>query len=64
MVADEADSSGADEVTEEPSETVDRLAAIDIAEAQAHDYRPLFWLAALLTVPLTVAAAVGRARYR
>ncbi|MEU5538119.1 MFS transporter [Streptomyces sp. NPDC020362] len=34
------------------------------ATAQAHDYQPLFWLAALLTVPLTVAAAVGRARYR
>lgn len=32
--------------------------------AQAHDYRPMFWLAALLTVPLTAAAAVGRARYR
>ncbi|MGJ5752753.1 MFS transporter [Streptomyces puniciscabiei] len=32
--------------------------------AQAHDYRSLFWLAALLTVPLTVAAAVGRARWR
>ncbi|MGW1893308.1 MFS transporter [Streptomyces sp. NPDC002004] len=32
--------------------------------AQAHAYRPLFWLAALLTVPLTVAAAAGRARYR
>ncbi|MEU9590700.1 MFS transporter [Streptomyces sp. NPDC048193] len=32
--------------------------------AQAHGYRPLFWLAAVLTVPLTVAAAVGRARYR
>ncbi|OMI35742.1 MFS transporter [Streptomyces sparsogenes] len=32
--------------------------------AQAHDYRPLFWLAALLTVPLTTAAAVGRARCR
>ncbi|MER6035819.1 MULTISPECIES: hypothetical protein [unclassified Streptomyces] len=32
--------------------------------AQAHDYRPLFRLAALLTAPLTVAAAVGRARYR
>lgn len=32
--------------------------------AQAHHYRPLFWLAALLTVPLTTAAAVGRARYR
>ncbi|MFI1073011.1 MFS transporter [Streptomyces puniciscabiei] len=34
------------------------------ATAQAHHYRPLFWLAALLTVPLTVAAAVGRARWR
>jgi MFS family permease len=34
------------------------------ATAQAHHYRPLFWLAALLTVPLTVAAAVGRARCR
>ncbi|MEU3317424.1 MFS transporter [Streptomyces sp. NPDC006662] len=32
--------------------------------AQGHDYRPLFWLAALLSVPLTVAAAMGRARYR
>ncbi|MEV3989825.1 MFS transporter [Streptomyces sp. NPDC049837] len=32
--------------------------------AQAHAYRPLFWLAALLTVPLTAAAAIGRARYR
>ncbi|WP_253195542.1 MFS transporter [Streptomyces sp. JHA26] len=32
--------------------------------AQAHEYRSLFWLAALLTVPLTVAAAVGRARCR
>lgn len=32
--------------------------------AQAHAYQPLFWLAALLTVPLTAAAAVGRARYR
>ncbi|KUN10614.1 permease [Streptomyces yokosukanensis] len=34
------------------------------ATAQAHDFRQLFWLAALLTAPLTVAAAVGRARYR
>ncbi|MGZ0204426.1 MFS transporter [Streptomyces sp. RM1] len=34
------------------------------ATAQAGAYRPLFWLAALLSVPLTVAAAVGRARYR
>lgn len=34
------------------------------ATAQAHAYRPLFWLAAALTVPLTVAAALGRARYR
>ncbi|MER6075732.1 MFS transporter [Streptomyces sp. NPDC001817] len=32
--------------------------------AQAHAYRPLFWLAALLTVPLTATAAAGRARYR
>lgn len=32
--------------------------------AQAHGYRSLFWLAALLTVPLTTAAAVGRARCR
>ncbi|MER6141988.1 MFS transporter [Streptomyces sparsogenes] len=32
--------------------------------AQAQDYRHLFWLAALLTVPLTMAAAVGRARCR
>jgi hypothetical protein len=31
--------------------------------AQAHDYRPLFWLAAL-TGSQTVAAAPGRARYR
>ncbi|MEU3838623.1 MFS transporter [Streptomyces sp. NPDC028635] len=29
---------------------------------QEHGYRPVFWLAALLTVPLTVAAAAGRAR--
>ncbi|WP_261398787.1 MFS transporter [Streptomyces misionensis] len=34
------------------------------ATAQAGAYRPLFWLAALLSVPLTVAAAVGRARCR
>ncbi|MFJ4525683.1 MFS transporter [Streptomyces sp. NPDC088810] len=32
--------------------------------AQAHHYRLLFGLAALLTVPLTAAAAVGRARCR
>ncbi|MER5783791.1 MFS transporter [Streptomyces mobaraensis] len=32
--------------------------------AQAHHYRSLFWLAALLTVPLTAAAATGRARYQ
>ncbi|MER5974272.1 MFS transporter [Streptomyces sp. NPDC002055] len=32
--------------------------------ADHHAYRPLFWLAAVLTVPLTVAAAAGRARYR
>ncbi|KUN89594.1 hypothetical protein AQJ66_03910 [Streptomyces bungoensis] len=38
--------------------------ALAAATAQAHAYRPLFWLAALLTVPLTVAAAVGRARCR
>ncbi|MBL1099216.1 MFS transporter [Streptomyces sp. 205] len=32
--------------------------------AGAHAYRPLFWLAALLAVPLTALAAVGRARFR
>ncbi|MEU6173299.1 MFS transporter [Streptantibioticus parmotrematis] len=32
--------------------------------AQAHHYRPMFLLAAVLSVPLTAAAAVGRARYR
>lgn len=31
--------------------------------AQAHAYRPLFWLAAALTAPLTTAAAVGRSRH-
>lgn len=38
--------------------------ALAAATAQAHAYRPLFWLAALLTAPLTTAAAVGRARCR
>lgn len=38
--------------------------ALAASTAQAHAYRPLFWLAALLTVPLTAAAAAGRARYR
>ncbi|WP_432039545.1 MFS transporter [Streptomyces cucumeris] len=32
--------------------------------AEAHVYRPLFLLAAVLTLPLTVIAAAGRARYR
>jgi predicted MFS family arabinose efflux permease len=38
--------------------------ALAASAAESHAYRPLFWLAALLTVPLTVAAAAGRARYR
>ncbi|MET9498827.1 MFS transporter [Streptomyces sp. NPDC006552] len=38
--------------------------ALAAPTAQAHHYRVLFWLAALLTVPLTTAAAVGRARCR
>ncbi|MGM9337314.1 MFS transporter [Streptomyces murinus] len=37
--------------------------ALAAPAAQAHAYRPLFWLAAGLTVPLTVAGAVGRARW-
>ncbi|MFI9064233.1 MFS transporter [Streptomyces sp. NPDC053429] len=36
--------------------------ALAASTAQAHDYRSLFWSAAFLTVPVTVVAAVGRAR--
>ncbi|MEU7164797.1 MFS transporter [Streptomyces morookaense] len=37
--------------------------AISAGAAGAHHYGPLFTVAAVLTVPLTVAAAVGRSRY-
>jgi MFS family permease len=32
--------------------------------AQAHQYRPLFLLAAALSVPVVITAALTRARYR
>ncbi|MGI5526208.1 hypothetical protein ACQEVX_01890 [Streptomyces syringium] len=40
--------------------------ASDLAAGAAdhHAYRGLFLIAAVLTVPLTIAAGVGRARYR
>ncbi|MEV6673577.1 MFS transporter [Streptomyces sp. NPDC051162] len=38
--------------------------ALAAGAAEHHDYQGMFLTAAILTVPLTVAAAVGRARYR